>query len=138
MTLKFWLLLALALVLLTALCVAGVDLYHHWQPWISMHTGSNNVSGGTYGYWSGFGSVFPWSMDTAVALWIIIWHHVKRMNCHTERCWRIGTLPVGQYKVCKKCHKEATGSTVTMEHLKLHHHLANRKRLLDAGFTVQD
>jgi hypothetical protein len=128
--------IGLLIVLTTS--VAAVDLYHYWQPWASVHTGSNNTAGGVYGYWSGFGSVFPWSMDTAAALWVIAWHHIKSKSCHVAGCWRIGSLPVGNYRVCKRHHMEATGAHVSVEHLKVIHHLHKRKRLLDAGYKTKD
>lgn len=125
-------------ILLTFLGVTAVFLYHDWQAWATHYTGADDTAGPIYGYWSGFGSVFPWSLDTVVALWVIVWHHYKRMQCHEEKCWRIGTLPVGQYTVCKRHHHEATGDRLTIEHLRFHHKIATRKRLIDAGFKPGD
>jgi hypothetical protein len=135
------LLWVLAFIVLTAACVALAATYRYWQSWLAYETGSANSSSvvPNYNYWSGFGSVFPWSMDTAVALWIIAWHHIKARNCHVHGCLRIGSLPVGDppYLVCKKHHWEVTGAKIDVQHLKVIHHLHKRKRLLDAGYTTK-
>jgi hypothetical protein len=63
-------------------------------------------------------------MGILATLVVLAYQHVRKMNCHAHGCWKIGTLPVadGGYKVCKKHHREITGSQPTVEHLKAHHH----------------
>jgi len=133
---RVWLLWILAFAALTLISVS-VEYIMPVHNWVLHISGSDDVSGPEYGWWSGFGSVFPWSVNTVVAFWILIWHHMRKNNCHMHGCWRIGTLPVGDppYMVCKKHHFQATGHKVTLEHLKFHHKLSTRKKLLDAGFT---
>jgi hypothetical protein len=106
-----------------AIVVALIQFYPDWQHWIAYETGSANTSSSppNYDYWSGFGSVFPWSMGTLGSLLALIWVHTKKANCHTHKCLRIGSYPVGDYKVCKKHHFEATGSHPTIEHIREHY-----------------
>jgi hypothetical protein len=117
---KFWIIAALAIVGATVFGLS-IEMVAPVHAWVLHVSGSDDVSGPEYGWWSGFGSVFPWSLDTLVALWLIVWHHYRTNNCHVKKCPRLGHYPVGQYKVCKKHHAEATGDEVTMEHLKAHH-----------------
>jgi hypothetical protein len=132
--------IGLLIVLTTS--VAAVDLYHYWQAWAAYETGSRNTAGTppNYNYWSGFGSVFPWSMTLFAGVWSFVYQNAKHKNCHTRVCWRLGSFPVGDppYTVCRKHHYEATGTQVTIEHLKVIHHLHKRKRLLDAGYKTKD
>jgi hypothetical protein len=117
--LKLW------LPVITGIAVAVVLalFYPGWQHWIALHTGSLNNSSTppNYNYWSGFGSVFPWSMGVVTGLWVYVWQHTKKSNCHTHGCWRIGSYPVGDYRVCKKCHLEVKGTHPTIEHLRSVH-----------------
>jgi hypothetical protein len=112
-----------------------VGPFHAWVLHIS---GADDVAGPEYGWWSGFGSVFPWSMGILAGIWTHTVQNAWRNKCHTHGCWRIGTLPVGDYKVCRKCHLKATGAHVTIEHLKVHHHIHNRARLRAAGYPAKD
>ena len=136
---RFWLWAASTLGVLAA-SIALVAFYKYWQSWAAYETGSRNSSGTppNYNYWSGFGSVFPWGMGALVILARLTYQHAKATNCHTHGCWRIGSLPVGQYKTCRKHHAESTGAKVDIEHLKVHHRLANRKRLRDAGYNTNE
>jgi hypothetical protein len=107
------------------------------QHWLAVHTGTNYCAPGmgagalrtckAYGYWSGFGSVIPWSVGilgvviTAFLSWM---HHV---NCHATGCWRKGRFPVagGAYKICLRCHNQMHGrddsAPVTIGHIREHH-----------------
>lgn len=118
---KGWLWWLLGFAALTFAIVTAIWMYHNWQGWATHYTGADDTSGPIYGYWSGFGSVFPWSLDTVVALWVIIYHHVKANNCHVHRCWHVGSLPAGQYKVCKRHHEEIVGEKPTVESIRRHH-----------------
>lgn len=116
-------------------CAALVSTYNYWQDWIAQETGSRNTPGTSpnYNYWSGFGSVFPWSMGIIAALVHNGYVNARKSNCHTHGCWRIGSLPVGDYKVCKRCHLLSTGTRVTIEHLQEHHLLHHRAKVAAAG-----
>lgn len=115
----------IALTLLTAgiaviLTVSAVYFYHVWQHWLAVRTGSLNTSGTppNYNYWSGFGAVFPWEAGMLAAVWAWVYQHSKHANCHTHGCWRLGSYPVEDYKVCKKCHYKVKGTHPTIEHLR--------------------
>jgi uncharacterized membrane protein len=124
-------------ILMTAFTVLARVHYHFWQGWATHWTGADDTAGPIYGYWSGFGSVFPWSLNTLVALWVIIWHHVRKTNCHVHRCWRIGSYPAGQYTVCKRHSREIVGLP-TVQHIRLHHLLHVRAMQTQAGFPPKD
>jgi hypothetical protein len=49
-----------------------------------------------YQFWSGF---FP---DLLVFAAVVGGY--KRLNCHKDGCWRIGTHPDGVYRLCRKHH----------------------------------
>jgi hypothetical protein len=123
-----------AVAVLTVL-VEDVAPIHNWVLHVS---GADDVSGPEYGWWSGFGSVFPWSMGILVGIWTHTIKMALKNNCHTHGCWRDGSYPVGDYKVCKRCHFKITGGHPTIESLKVHHHFAQRKRLRDAGYPTKD
>lgn len=85
--------------------------YHGGQTWLAVHTGTDycvNVPHSlitvcrAYGWWSGFGSVFPWVLigsGGVIGVLILHWRHV---NCHKPGCWRVGKYPLagGEFKVC--------------------------------------
>lgn len=117
------------------LIVFAVQYYTTWQHWLAYATGSYNTPGVAHNYNSFSGSLSDVGEITlATAALGILYHILKRNNCHTHGCWRIGRLPVGDYRVCKRHHHEATGAKVDMDHLQFIHRLHQRKRLLDAGF----
>jgi len=124
-------------------CVAVVLLivfYGDWQHWMAIHTGSatGQESNGYYAYWSGFGSVFPWSMGILAAILNNGYQAAKRNNCHTHKCWRIGSYPAGDYKVCKKHHAEVHGEHPTIEYLKKHvEEIRNGRSSSDPGSDSQ-
>jgi hypothetical protein len=121
--------------------ILAVHFYHVWQHWLAFATGSYNLPGvaHNYNFLSGSGSDIS-ELGILATLALLLAHAVLRNNCHTKGCWRVGSLPVGNppYKVCRRCHFQATGGYVTMEHLKFHHKLHQRKRLIDAGFKPGD
>jgi len=72
-----------------------------------MHVfGLDNLAGPFYGFWSGSGSDLQELPLFATPF--VVW---KAVNCHTARCWRIGIHHVagGQYRVCRKHHREVAG-----------------------------
>jgi hypothetical protein len=86
----------------------GIDsFFHHVLVW----TGTFNESGGWYGFWSGFAGGF--------GILTILVVGYRKINCHTQRCWRIGhhdlvvkhsdTDPGTTYRVCRHCHPEIKG-----------------------------
>lgn len=123
-----------AVFLLASALFAGIQDYAIWQHWIATHTGSYNTPGTPpgYNYWSAFGSVFPWSMGLIAAVLQHSYLIARKNNCHTHGCWRVGSLPVGDYRVCRKHHLEVTGKHPTISHLRAHHQLHIRAKLKTA------
>lgn len=70
--------------------------------WLLHYTGSDNVSGPWYGFWSGFGSDL-----SEVALVGAMLGMLRKHNCEVHRCWRLGrhTTAAG-HKVCRKHHPD--------------------------------
>jgi hypothetical protein len=62
--------------------------------------GVDDVSGRWYGFWSGFGSDLGLIVTPLVLL--------RKHNCHTKWCWRLGRHPVEgkTWTVCRKHHPE--------------------------------
>lgn len=67
--------------------------------WLLHVTGSDNVSGRWYGFWSGFGGDL--SLFAAGAAFL------RHKNCHVKWCWRIGRLQAGRHTVCRRHHPDA-------------------------------
>lgn len=114
-------------VIVGCVIVLLIAFYHDYQPWLSLTTGSRN-NGSTppnYNYWSGFGSVFPWSMGIIGAILTHTYISARARNCHVDRCWRIASHPVakGEFTTCKRHHRQITGhpDKLTVEHLRRHH-----------------
>lgn len=85
-------------------------------------TGTDNVSGLWYGFWSGFGGDL--ALIGAVIIWP--WAHLKRHNCQVKRCWRIGrhefTHPDEQVtrQLCWRHHPDVEHKQLTRERLHLY------------------
>ena len=105
----------------------GIDsFFHHVLTW----TGTFNESGGWYGFWSGFAGGF--------GILTILVVGYRKINCHTQRCWRIGhhdlvvkhsdTDPGTTYRVCRHCHPEIKGRRFSRAELRSMHgaHLADQ------------
>lgn len=79
-----------------------------------------------YQFWSGIGS------DIAeVTLIFGVYAFLRKNNCHTKGCWRIGRHPVEGtgYVVCRKHHPDPK-PTVEYIH-KLHHKTEEEKHVQD-------
>ena len=111
------------------------------QHWLAIQTGTcpeiGNCSGGAgghYGYWSGFGSVFPWSPLTLTGIFGAIGLWYKKHNCHIQEgflpwgCWRLGhhSDASGTFMLCRKHHPHVAGKKLTVAFVHRHHyeHLA--------------
>jgi hypothetical protein len=105
----------------------GIDsFFHHVLTW----TGTYNESGGWYGFWSGFAGGF--------GILTILVVGYRKINCHTQRCWRIGhhdlvvkhsdADPGTTYRVCRHCHPEIRGRRFSRADLRAIHgaHLADQ------------
>ena len=94
---------------------------HHLWAWIMHATGSDNVSGPEYGFWSGFGSDLA-LIAAAVSFPVV---QYRRHNCQVRGCWRIGrhefTDPEGVKRaLCWHHHPAVSRRQLTREHLHLY------------------
>jgi hypothetical protein len=98
----------------------GIDSFFHN---VFVWTGTYNESGGWYGFWSGFAGGFG-----ILAIFVVGY---RKINCHTQRCWRIGhhdltvkqsdTDPGTTYRVCRHCHPEIKGQRFSRAELHAMH-----------------
>lgn len=84
----------------------------HLFAWFLHFTGSDNVSGREYGFWSGFGSDLG---EFAIVAGLV--NLARRHNCHVKGCWRVGRHPVEgtRFIVCAKHHPEGDVSHETIK-----------------------
>jgi hypothetical protein len=117
--------------LILALCVAfAVAWPLGLQGWLACQTGTEAAKCPLqYGYWSGFGSVWPWAQLGLGGIVTAVLLHWRHINCHEPGCWRVGryALAGGEFKVCGHHHPDWDGSTPS------HEHLVERHRLYKAG-----
>jgi hypothetical protein len=97
-----------ALVLLV-LFVFNFDVLRHWT---AIHIGSTKESGPYYGFWSGFGSDIS---EGAIA--VGLYTGLRKVNCHSKMCWRIGHHPLEgtPYHLCKKHHPDVPKHSAKLE-----------------------
>lgn len=79
--------------------------------------GVDNLAGPWYGFWSGFAG----DLVYLGAAWAI----VRRNNCHVNRCWRLGRLQAGEFKVCRRHHPDGAPDVRTIRE-RYHLHLGQR------------
>ena len=113
----------LTLVLIAVLIVIGfailIALFGVLRHWIALHTGV--VHGGPdefYNFWSGFGSdLGEATLISAVGLGV--YTGVRKVNCHTKGCWRIGHHPLDgtPYILCRHHHPHVPNGGATHEHI---------------------
>jgi hypothetical protein len=108
----FLLLLVVGIALLIAF-FAGV------RHWLALHTGT--LHGGPdlyYNFWSGFGSdIGEATLISAVG--IGVYTGVRKVNCHTKGCWRIGHHPLDgtPYILCRHHHPDVPNNGASHEHI---------------------
>lgn len=113
----------IVLVLFLVLCVVGLALliafFGALRHWVALHTGI--LHGGPdlyYNFWSGFGSdLGEATLITAVG--VGVYTGVRKVNCHTKGCWRIGhhQLEGTPYILCRKHHPMVPTKGATHEHI---------------------
>jgi len=113
----------LGLGLLLLLLVVGIlviavffDAVRHW---LALHTGT--LHGGPdlyYNFWSGFGSDLG-EATLISAVGIGVYTGVRKVNCHTKGCWRIGHHPLDgtPYILCRHHHPHVPSGGATHEHI---------------------
>ena len=109
--------------LFLVLCVVGfallVAFFAAVRHWLALHTGT--LHGGPdlyYNFWSGFGSdLGEATLITAVG--VGVYTGVRKVNCHTKGCWRIGhhTLEGTPYILCRKHHPYVPTTGASHEHI---------------------
>ena len=99
--------------LVLILVVGGV------RHWVALHTGILN--GGPdkyYNFWSGFGSdLGEATLISAVGLGL--YTGLRKVNCHTKGCWRIGKhqLSGTPYVLCRHHHPGVPSKGASHEHI---------------------
>jgi hypothetical protein len=115
-----WVAGLLALILLVALLIAFLGAFRHW---FALHTGT--IHGGPdvyYNFWSGFGSdLGEATLISAVCLGV--YTGVRKVNCHTKGCWRIGHHPLEgtPFILCKHHHPNVPNHGATHEEILAQH-----------------
>jgi hypothetical protein len=109
--------------LLLVLCIVGLALviafFGALRHWVALHTGI--LHGGPdlyYNFWSGIGSdIGEATLITAVGLGV--YTGVRKVNCHTKGCWRIGhhQLEGTPYILCRKHHPYVPTRGASHEHI---------------------
>ncbi len=109
-------LLLILLVVGIALIIAFFDGIRHW---VALHTGT--LHGGPdlyYNFWSGFGSDLG-EATLISAVGIGVYTGVRKVNCHTKGCWRIGhhALEGTPYILCRHHHPGVPTKGASHEHI---------------------
>jgi hypothetical protein len=105
-----------------AFLIAFFGVVRHW---LALHTGVTH--GGPdpfYNFWSGFGSdLGEATLITAVG--VGVYTGVRKVNCHTKGCWRIGhhVLEGTPYILCRRHHPYVPTGGATHEHILEQHRM---------------
>jgi len=107
-----------------SLLIAFFGVVRHW---LALHTGT--IHGGPdlyYNFWSGFGSdLGEATLITAVG--VGVYTGVRKVNCHTKGCWRIGHHPLDgtPYILCRHHHPNVPTEGASHQHILAQHHRYN-------------
>jgi hypothetical protein len=114
--------------LLFLVLVAGLVLlivfFSFLRHWTAIHTGTiySSTNPIYYNFWSGFGSdLGEATLISAVS--IGVYTGVRKANCHTKRCWRIGHHPLEgtPYHLCRYHHPDVPIGGASHEQILLQH-----------------
>ena len=116
-----WVVGLVVAIVAVALLLAFLGSLRHW---FALHTGL--IHGGPdvyYNFWSGFGSDLG-EATLVSAVCIGVYTGVRKVNCHTKGCWRIGHHPLDgtPYILCKHHHPGVPNHGATHEHILAQHH----------------
>lgn len=106
----------IALIIVLALLIGFYGAFRHW---FALHTGT--LHGGPdlyYNFWSGFGSdLGEATLISAVS--VGVYTGVRKVNCHTKGCWRIGHHPLDgtPYILCRHHHPDVPNQGASHEHI---------------------
>lgn len=118
---KSWWLIGIVVVVVAFIAVliisAGI------RNWFALHTGV--LKGGPdlyYNFWSGIGSDIG-EVTLISAVGIGVYTGVRKVNCHSKRCWRIGHHPLEgtPYILCRHHHPGVPNGGATHEHILSEH-----------------
>jgi hypothetical protein len=115
-----WLMGLILAILILALVIGFIGVIRHW---FALHTGT--LHGGPdvyYNFWSGFGSDLG-EATLISAVGVGVYTGVRKVNCHTKGCWRIGHHPLEgtPYILCRHHHPEVPNHGATHEHILAQH-----------------
>lgn len=111
--------LGLVIVLLVVGIALLIAFFAALRHWLALHTGT--LHGGPdlyYNFWSGFGSdLGEATLITAVG--VGVYTGVRKVNCHTKGCWRIGhhALEGTPYILCRHHHPGVPTKGASHEHI---------------------
>ncbi len=132
------LILFLVLILLVVGIALLIAFYGAVQHWLALHTGT--LHGGPdlyYNFWSGFGSDLG-EATLISAVGIGVYTGVRKVNCHSKGCWRIGhhTLEGTPYILCRHHHPNVPTRGASHEHiLEQHRKYKEAKEAREAAGT---
>ena len=113
--------LSLAALAALALLIAFFEFLRHWA---AIHTGTVYSSSNPiyYNFWSGFGSDLG-EATLIGAVSIGVYTGVRKVNCHTKGCWRIGHYPLDgtPYHLCAHHHPGVPTKGASHEQILVHH-----------------
>jgi hypothetical protein len=109
----------LALLIVAVGIVLLAAFFAEVRHWLALHTGVLN--GGPdryYNFWSGFGSDLG-EATLISAVGIGVYTGVRKVNCHTKGCWRIGHHPLDgtPYILCRHHHPHVPSKGASHEHI---------------------
>ncbi len=115
---KKWI-LGVVLVLLVVGLALVIAFFAAVRHWLALHTGT--IHGGPdlyYNFWSGFGSDLG-EATLISAVGVGVYTGVRKVNCHTKGCWRIGhhVLEGTPYILCRHHHPGVPTSGASHEHI---------------------
>ncbi len=111
-------------VVLVIVVTVAIIVWGGLGQWFALHTGITN--GGPdpyYNFWSGFGSdLGEATLISAVS--IGVYTGMRKANCHTAHCWRIGhhALEGTPYILCKHHHPDVPNRGASHAHILSEHH----------------
>lgn len=113
----------LSTVVVVLLVIVGIALliffFGALRHWVALKTGT--LHGGPdvfYNFWSGFGSDLG-EATLISAVGIGVYTGVRKVNCHTKGCWRIGHHPLDgtPYILCRHHHPDVPNEGASHEHI---------------------
>ncbi|MDE3086385.1 MAG: hypothetical protein KGJ77_06430 [Acidobacteriota bacterium] len=122
-----WVVGLVVLVVVVALLIAFFGALRHW---VALHTGT--LHGGPdiwYNFWSGFGSDLG-EATLISAVCIGVYTGVRKVNCHTKGCWRIGHHPLDgtPYILCRHHHPSVPNHGASHDQILAQHHKVKLER----------